>query len=538
MNAKRTAPVVLAVLLAFAAGVLFTSAGSSLFGLRALTAEGRADTGTTRLSASPETLEEAFVQVSERVNPTVVQIQTSQNAEPTAQAQRRRSAPQGQNPFEGTPFEDFFGGGPMGPGGAMPRSGLGSGVIVRPDGYILTNNHVVEGFDDFRVRFFDGSEQSATLVGRDPASDLAVIRVSGKTGLPTVSLGNADGLRVGQWVMAFGSPLTADLSNTVTAGIVSALGRFTPPTGDDPNALQLGDYIQTDAAINPGNSGGPLVNLRGELIGLNNAIYTRTGGNQGIGFAIPVDVVANVMEQLIASGSVRRALLGVSVGQASESIARALELPRGAAQVGSVSAGSAAARAGIREGDFILAVDGHPLRDWRELTQRIANKRPGDTATLSVQRDEERKTFQVTLGERDMAAAPSGDAEGAVDGRAPEAAPAAAKPGRFEEDLGFAYRDFATLTAAERQRFGLPRDFTRRAVVVTDIETSGAAFRDAGVRVGHLVTEINGQAVTDLASFERAYGAVRPGATFFVRLLQVTRDGATSTVRTALTKPG
>jgi len=531
MNARKLAPILLALLLAFGAGVFFTTAGSSLFGWTHLTRTGLAE-GDTQLASNPETLEEAFVTVAERVNPTVVMIDAT--SEPQAQNSRNQQRQRGPNPFQGTPFEQYFDQfeGQV-PGQETPREGIGSGVVVRQDGYILTNNHVVENFDTFRIRFFDGSEARATLVGRDPASDLAIIKVD-KTGLPTVSLGQDNMLKVGQWVMAFGSPLSPDLSNTVTTGIVSALGRYSSEGGGD--QPRLGDYIQTDAAVNPGNSGGPLINLRGELVGLNNAIYTRTGGFQGISFAIPVDVIRNVMNQLLENGTVRRAMLGVTIGPVSANLAAADNIPRGAAQVGSVNDGSAGERAGIRPGDVILSVDGRALRDYRELTQRILNKRPGDTVTLEVLRDGSRRTLSARLDERDMGGARAEAASSGKDGGTATEKPSAAdQPGAFEEGLGFAYRNVAALSAQQREEMGLPAS-VRTGVIVTDLSATSSAFRDAGLTPGSLITSVNGQAVGNVADFERIYRALPAGQSFRVQVANY-RDGQVFQTRTALTKP-
>ena len=532
MSARKLAPFVVALLLAFGAGVFFTTAGASLFGLHGLTRTGLAE-GDTRLTSNPETLEDAFIEVAERVNPTVVLIDATADAPPVAQRGRQG---QRQNPAEGTPFEQFFdqfeGQMPGMPGQQGPREGIGSGVVVRQDGYILTNNHVVEGFDTFRIRFFDGVEARATLVGRDPASDLAMIKVD-RTGLPTVSLGPDNALKVGQWIMAFGSPLSPELSNTVTTGIVSALGRYSNEgSGEQP---RLGDYIQTDAAVNPGNSGGPLVNLRGELVGLNNAIYTRTGGFQGISFAIPVDVIRNVMDQLLESGAVRRAMLGVSIQGVSANLASADNIPRGAAQVGSVSPGSAGERAGIRAGDFIVSVDGRALRDFRELTQRILNKRPGDNVQLEILRDGRRQTLTARLDERDMDGAQ--DAAGKPSGKdapAAEKPSAADRPGAFEDALGFAYRNVAALAPQQRRALGLPAT-VRTGVVVTDVSATSDAFRDAGITPGAVLNEVNGQAVADVEAFERAYRALPGGQAFRVQLTRY-QDGQPFQTRTALRK--
>ncbi len=525
MSSPRKTRFLFFVVLAFAAGVFFTVSSASFTGLADFFQTSHAAENTpsvgTRLDANPETLEEAFVSVAERVNPTVVQIQSEREVSGRGP---------GVNPFEGTPFEDYFGGGQQ-PERGFRSEGLGSGVIIRPDGYILTNNHVVEGATSLRVHLYGGAEYDATVVGTDPASDLAVVKID-VAGLPAVSLGSMEGVRVGQWVLAFGSPLSLGLSNTVTSGIVSALSRFDDSQlGQQEVSLQ--GYIQTDAAINPGNSGGPLVNLRGELVGINSSIYTRTGGYQGIGFAIPVDVIKNVSDQLIESGGVRRALLGVTIGPVSESLARALEIPRGAAQVGSVSPGSAAARAGIEESDVILAINGQELRDYREVTQRILNKRPGDEVELTILHDRARRTVTTRLGERDMKTADAGE-EG--ENAPARREPAAAEKARFADELGFTYANAATLAPQQRRQMGLPDG--EAGVVISDVDVSSAAFRDAGIRVGYRIVSVNGTAVGSVGDFEQAYRKIKAGETFFLRLQATSRDGATSTVRTALTKAG
>lgn len=522
--AKQT-PVSLLVVAAFLAGITFASAGINWLGLAPWFkgAEANLGEGTTRLEREVNTIEEAFVMVAERVNPTVVQIRSER-----VSRNPMRDQFGGVDPFQGTPFEGFFG---PPQGRQSPREqrsyGLGSGVIVREDGYILTNNHVVEGSDGLRVRLFSGEEFDATIVGTDPTSDLAVIRIQ-RSDLPVISLGNIERVRTGQMVMAFGSPLSEDLSNTVTSGIVSAVGRFSA----DQRMGPVG-FIQTDAAINPGNSGGPLVNLSGELVGLNNAIFTRTGGFQGIGFAIPVDVVRNVMEQLITSGNVRRAQLGVNISAVPEALARTLNIPRGAAQVGSVVPGSAADRAGLREGDIILAVDDVELSDWRALTQSIQNRRPGDEVRITYLRDDDRRTVTVTLGELQSTASAATPNAGSSD-NAPEDERQSA---RYAEALGFTYVNFSSLSAADRQRFRLPSSLNRSGVFITDVDPGSAAFRDSGIRAGYFITHVNNTEVTSLAAFEQAYERVRAGADFQVRLLLVQPDGTTSTLRTALTKP-
>ena len=382
---KRITPAVL-LLVAFLSGIFFSTVGANLFDRGNLIGtEGKAgvaEVAPARLGAALD-LEQAYTAVAEAVNPAVVQIL----AEKLTRTETRA------NPFEGTPFQDFF----SAPGGRQApepyrQQGMGSGAIVREDGFIVTNNHVVEGADELKVKLLDGTLYDARIVGTDPATDLAVIKIDASA-LPFIATGDSDVLKAGQWVMAFGSPLSPELSNTVTSGIISAVGRLQSFGGDG-----VQNYIQTDAAINPGNSGGPLVDLRGRLIGINTAIYSRTGGYQGIGFAIPVNTVRNVVEQLIANGKVEHARLGVEYGPATESLIEALDLPRGAAQVARVVAGSAADRSGVRPGDVIVAIDGQTLTNSLQLSQIVGSKQPGDRVGLTVNRDGDVQEIEVKLG--------------------------------------------------------------------------------------------------------------------------------------------
>ena len=502
---------------AFLAGIFFTTAGAGIFGYgdwigrpsNASAPETRVGVAAVTPSEGALGLEEAFTEVAAAVNPTVVQIKSD--------VVTRRPAV--QNPFEGTPFQDFFGnrfGGQSAPDQEYHSSGLGSGVIIRPDGYIVTNNHVVENAEALRVKMLDGREYDATVVGTDPRGDLAVIRVEADD-LPAVSYGDSDGLHAGQWVMAFGSPLSEDLSNTVTAGIISAVGRLS----QGENGVQ--EYIQTDAAINPGNSGGPLVNLRGQLVGINTAIITRTGGYQGIGFAIPVNTVQNIANALITNGSVRHAQLGVEFAPATTSVIKALELPNGAAQVARVVPGSAADKAGLKAGDIIVAVDGQKLDKSLRLSQVIGSKAPGDKVRLTVNRDGDEETFTATLGETEPAEVAA--SEGA------RSEPAASRK-ELMEQLGFAYSD---LTPQAAQQLGLPEG--TEGVVITEVDPAGEAFREANLRRQMVITEVNRKPVRNAADFEKLYRNVKPGDTFLVRVRMPGGEGESSTMITALTKP-
>jgi serine protease DegS/serine protease DegQ len=277
------------------------------------------------------------------------------------------------------------------------QMGLGSGVIVSEDGVVLTNNHVVEAADEIEVSLNDGGKYPATLIGSDPESDLAVLRVKAPTKLPAASFGATDGLRIGDVVLAIGNPF--DVGQTVTMGIVSALGRS-----------QLGintfeNFIQTDAAINPGNSGGALVDADGNLVGINTAIYSRSGGSLGIGFAIPVSTARSVMEQIVANGSVTRGWVGVEVQELTPELAESFKVPAASgALIAGVMRGSPADRGGVRPGDVLLEVDGRKVKDASGMLQLIAALVPGQQATLKIYRSGAEKDLGVTVGKRPVTA--------------------------------------------------------------------------------------------------------------------------------------
>jgi serine protease DegS/serine protease DegQ len=277
------------------------------------------------------------------------------------------------------------------------QMGLGSGVIVSEDGVVLTNNHVVEAADEIEVSLNDGGKYPATLIGSDPESDLAVLRVNAPSKLPAASFGATDGLRIGDVVLAIGNPF--DVGQTVTMGIVSALGRS-----------QLGintfeNFIQTDAAINPGNSGGALIDADGNLVGINTAIYSRSGGSLGIGFAIPVSTARSVMEQIVANGSVTRGWVGVEVQELTPELAESFKYPStGGALIAGVMRNSPADRGGIRPGDVLLAVDGKKVKDASDMLQSIAALVPGQQARLTVYRSGSERDIGVTVGKRPITA--------------------------------------------------------------------------------------------------------------------------------------
>ena len=354
------------------------------------------------------------------------------------------------------------------------QGGLGSGVIVRADGYILTNDHVVDGADQVTVELTDGRSLQAKVVGSDAPSDLAVLKVEGSN-LQTLTLGDSDNVRVGDVVLAVGNPL--GIGQTVTMGIVSAKGRATRGAGSG----GYEDFIQTDAPINQGNSGGALVSTRGELIGINSQILSPSGGNIGIGFAIPANMARNVMTQLIEKGEVRRGLLGVTIQPVTSDIARSLGLSqvRGAL-VNAVTAGGPADKGGVQRGDVITAIDGNTVKDGNELRNDVAQMLPGSRVKLTLIRDGKEQTANVTLAEL-------------------ETRDATARGGRPADSSGFGMT-VEPLTADRARQLGIAAS---RGLVVTDVDPSGRAA-DAGIRAGDVIAEVDGKAVASAGALTAA----------------------------------
>ena len=512
MTTRNRASIAILLVAVFAAGILFATAGANLFGSgEKVGVESRAAALQADRAEEPAPhpgrfdLEQAFIDVAAEVNPSVVQIR----------AERVITGSSGVfvNPFQGWPFGERFN---MPQEDPQPRvqSGLGSGVIVSENGYIVTNHHVISQAEDLEIGLYDGRVLEATVVGTDAASDLAVIRIDA-SGLPAASFGSSDDVRVGQWVMAFGSPLSEDLDNTVTAGIVSAIGRTSTNLG---YLNPFSAFIQTDAAINPGNSGGPLVDLRGRIIGINSAIYSRTGVNHGVGFAIPASVAQDVVTQLIDNGRVDRGYLGVGFDGVSASLAEAMGVPRGAAQVTEVRSDSPAERAGLQEADIITAVDGQELRDANQLRSIIGNLAPGTEIEMSVVRGKDPLTVRAKLVRRDL------EDEVAA---APGAEPA-------NEELGLSLRE---LTRDERARWELSDGGQVTGLLVAGIDQSSAAYRDADLRQGDIIAEINKEPVETLEAFNRILDDVPGGEAVIIKVLRL-RGDAFAPFFTALSKSG
>ena len=376
-----------AVAIAFASGIVFAS-GFDLTRFGYAQSRGTSAKPTVQEVKPIADASNAFVSIAEHVTPAVVSIQAERDAKQSVQRSPRRNGPPG--------LEDFFQ--KFDPRSA-PAEASGSGFIVSKDGYILTNNHVVEDFDRLNVTLTDHRVFKAKVVGRDPTTDVAVIKIDGKD-LPTATLGNDESARVGEWVLAIGNPLGLDF--TVTAGIVSAKGRgSTELQGLNRDAYAITDFIQTDAAINPGNSGGPLVNARGEVIGINSAIASQTGYYSGYGFAIPITLAKQVMDDIVEHGRVRRAVIGVQISPVSPEDASVAGLKDIAGVlVGGYSDDNSPARAaGLEAGDVIVAADGKPIDRVSTLQRIIRGHEPGETVTVDVMRYGAKKTFKVKLAE-------------------------------------------------------------------------------------------------------------------------------------------
>ncbi|HEX7124470.1 MAG TPA: DegQ family serine endoprotease [Thermodesulfobacteriota bacterium] len=426
--------------------------------------------GTIAPTPPPPSAPSSFADLVERLEPAVVNIQVTKVAG-------------AQNPFAGTPFEDFFRGRPG------PRvQGAGSGFVISPEGYIVTNNHVVEDARDVKVTFATGDEYQAKVIGRDPKTDLALIKIEPRAPLPSVTLGDSDSLRVGDWVLAIGNPF--GLEGTVTIGIVSAKSR---QIGAGP----YDDFLQTDAAINPGNSGGPLFNLKGEVVGINTAIVAR---GQGVGFAIPINLAKALIPQLREEGRVTRAWLGVVVQPVTPALARSLKLPeaKGALVADLVNDGPAA-RAGMRQGDVIVGFQGKPVEDSSQLPSIVAGVKPGTRAEVRVIRNGRPETLTVTLGRM-----PDEEAQASLGDD--DTSPARA---------GLALADVPRPLA---RQLNLPPG---RGALVTAIQAGSPAER-AGLQPGDVILEVNRKPVSGA---QAAIDEMKRAADGDPILLRVAREG-------------
>src|SRR5438477_7721782 len=410
----------------------------------------------------------SFSPVVKKVAPSVVNVFTTKTV--------RNPMPE-ITPFFDDPFFRRFFGSPFGDneGRRQPRTfkerSLGSGVIVTKDGYILTNNHVVDGADEIKVvRDKDKKQFTAKVVGRDPRTDIAVLKIDAKD-LPSITFADSDRIEVGDVVLALGNPF--GIGQTVTMGIVSATGR---------GGLGIEDYedfIQTDAAINPGNSGGALVDAEGRLIGVNTAIVSRSGGSQGVGFAIPANLARSVMDQLIKSGKVERGFLGIGLKDLDPALARQFNVPedRNGALIREVTEKSAAAEAGLKSGDVILEFNGTPVKDSRNLKLMVGRLAPGDKVSVKVLRDGKEKTFTVTLKETPEQKLASNNSD--------------SDEGDSDALNGVAVGD---IDSAARRQFDIPENV--KGALITDVDENSASY-DAGLRPGDVIQEIDHQRVTN-----------------------------------------
>ncbi|MCS7465056.1 Do family serine endopeptidase [Stieleria sp. ICT_E10.1] len=405
-------------------------------------------------------LSTAFRNVANLMRPSVVSINTK-----ATQIIRGQRVPPGLPPG----FEQFFNL-PEGQPQRREESGMGSGVIVRSDGYILTNNHVVEGADELEVEFSDGRKAPGRIIGTDPQTDLAVVKVD-RTDLKAASLGNSDAIQVGDWVVAIGSPFGLD--QTVTAGIISGKNRIRGIIGD---GAGFEDFLQTDAAINPGNSGGPLVNLRGELVGINTAIMSRSGSSAGIGFAIPVSLAAPVLNSIIENGTVRRGFLGASLGPVNEETIEGYQLKaKRGVLIESVLEGMPADQAGIQPGDVVVAIDGRPMRTHAQMRNYVASRPPGAQMLLELDRDGKPLQVRVDLKERTeevMAQFGSGEVMGA---------------------------ELVPVTPATAQKYGYRN--LESGLIITGIKDNSIAERD-GLEVGDVIQTAGGLPLTSARQLE------------------------------------
>ncbi len=449
---------------------------------------GSATPPIAQLSPAIEQLSDAFMNVAKAVTPAVVQIKVTSTPKAV-------NVPGGQNNnmfkfFFGPdfPFHNFN----MPQGSPQPEVALGSGIIVSPDGYIMTNNHVVQGADPngIKVTLLDKRQFHAKLIGRDPTTDIAVIKIDG-TSLPYVSLGNSDSARVGQWVEAIGNPFGLDY--TVTQGIVSALGRSISIIR---NKYGIEDFIQTDAVINPGNSGGPLVNLHGQVIGINTAIATNTGSYEGYGFAIPINLAKSVAEDLIEHGRVIRPYIGVQISAVDQTMAKAIGMdnPSGVL-VQSVESNSPAEEAGIKSGDVILKFDGVGIKDMSELQEQVATKQPGEKVPVEIFRNGKRLTLTVTLRARngsEFAEASTGTA----------AASNLASLG---------------LSVQNADKETLKKYDEKNGVLVTGV-TAGSEAQDRGLQQGDLITKVDNKAINSVDDLNNIVKAHKPGDALLFRV--------------------
>lgn len=425
----------------------------------------------------------AFASIAKAATPAVVSVQVEKTVKQEGISQQE--IPDFFNdPF----FERFFG--PGWPNQRNPHKfrqmGQGSGFIISHDGYILTNNHVVGGADVIKVKLSDGREFKAKTIGTDPQSDIAVIKIAA-TNLPVLKLGDSDKIEVGEWAIAIGNPF--GLQETVTVGVISAKGR------DRVGISDYEDFIQTDAAINPGNSGGPLLNIYGEVIGINSAIFSKSGGYMGIGFAIPINMAKAIKDQLISKGKITRGWLGVVIQDVTEDLAKSFGLKeREGVLVSEVTKGSPAEKAGLQQGDIILELNGIKINDAGELRNKIALTAPGTVVRLTIMRNDKKMSVSVVLAEQ-----PAGKMA------------AMSEQTRLVEQFGFTVQD---ITPQIAEQLGYKKG---QGVVISDVDPTSVAA-EAGLRPGMLIEEVNRQAVHNVVEFNRAISKSKQSKMVLLRI--------------------
>ncbi len=439
--------------------------------------------------------------LAEKLSPAVVNISTSQKVSGAEET----PVP---NVPEGTPFreffEEFFKQQQQGQGGTKPNrprnaNSLGSGFVIDAEGTVITNNHVIEGADEIEVIFNDGTRLKAEIVGKDSKTDIAVLKVKPEKPLPFVEFGDSGGLRVGDWVMAIGNPF--GLGGTVTLGIVSAMNR-------NINAGPYDDFIQTDASINRGNSGGPLFNMAGDVIGVNTAIISPSGGSIGIGFSVPSDTVRNVIDQLVKFGETRRGWLGVRIQNVTDDLAESLGLDKAkGALVADVTATSPAETAGIKAGDVIVSLDDKQMKDSRELSRAVGQLAPDTTVKVGVLRKGEPMDFEVTLGRLESG-------EKLVQTQEEQQQQPASQASVQVEILGLTVEE---LTDELRAKFKVPEK--AEGIIVSEVAAEGAAA-DKQLRPGDVISEVGDIKATSPAEFAKAVeAAVAAGDTSILMLV-------------------
>lgn len=457
------------------------------------------------LSAAARGAPESFADLAEQISPAVVNITTTTTV-------ARNTAPRGVVP-EGSPFEDFFrefqDRNNRGEGnGDRPRrsSALGSGFVISEDGFVVTNNHVIEGADEIMIEFFEGGELPAKVIGTDPNTDIALLKVEAETPLSFVSFGDSDVSRVGDWVMAMGNPLGQGFS--VSAGIVSARNRALSGSYDD--------YIQTDAAINRGNSGGPLFNMDGDVVGVNTAILSPNGGSIGIGFSMASNVVVKVVDQLKEFGETRRGWLGVRIQDVTDDVAEAIGLEKVAGALVTDVPEGPSAEAGIKSGDVILSFDGKDVEDTRSLVRTVGNTEVGKAVRVVVFREGKTQTLKVTLGRRE-------EAENAV----PASQPAEPETPAKTDILGMTVSE---ITDELREQLDLAD--AASGLVVQDVQEVSKAY-EKGLRAGDVITEAGQQKLTSVEDLNKQIDAARSAGRKSLLLL-VRRSGDPRFVALAL----